>query len=171
MNIGIYGDSFACHLDKPYTKHGIRKSWVDYIRDQHEVTNYSLPGSNLSFTHDKVLTHNGSHDINIVLVTHAGRLYLPNLSIPQKYCPSINYAEDRLIDSTDETDIAIFKAAKDYFIYIENDYETYKLHNLMVEDIRARVPNVILVPCFPYSISSTKRPSLFDIHLIDNNLL
>ena len=168
MNIGIYGDSYACHNDWVYAENGIRKSWVDYIKDHHIVTNYSFSGSNLSYTHDKVCQYHNLHDVNIVLITNPGRLYLPNLEMVFKFTPGLHYVETELANITNKNDINILQAAKDYYIYIENRHEIEKFHYLMIENIRHTVPNSIIVPCFPISMGKTKVPSMLDISFIDN---
>ena len=169
LNIGIYGDSYVCYYDWLYTKRNIRKSWVDYVKDHHNVISYSQSGSNLSYTHDMVLAHHTSHDINIVLVTNYGRLHLPNLIRDNKYVSGVNNAESALANCTNHSNKKILSAAVDYYLHIENEYEVTKFHYLMVDDIKSKVPNAIIVPCFPYSISCNRTKSMFDISMIDSN--
>ena len=169
LNIGIYGDSYVCYNDWPYAERNIRKSWVDYIKDHHNVTSYGLSGSNLSYTHDMVLAHHTSHDINIVLVTNYGRLHLPNLKMYHKYVSGIINAESAMVDCTKVSDKKILAAAVDYYLHIENECEVTKFQYLMIDDIKNKVPNAILVPCFPYSVSNKRTKSLFDISMIDSD--
>ena len=175
MNIGIYGDSYVCYNDWlpindwPYAESNIRKSWVEYVKDHHNVTSYGLSASNLSYTHKMVLAHHTSHDINIVLVTNYGRLNLPNLISDNKYVSGINNAESRLANCTYASNKTILSAAVDYYLHIENKYEVTKFHYLMVDDIKSKVPNAIIVPCFPQSISHNRTKSMFDISMIDSD--
>jgi hypothetical protein len=116
-----------------------------------------------------VLAHHTSHDINIVLVTNYGRLHLPNLKRNGKYIPGINSAESALANCTTDSDKKIFSAAVDYYLHIENEYEVTKFQYLMIDDIKNKVPNAIIVPCFPNSISHSGTTSMFDICMIDSN--
>lgn len=170
--IAIYGDSYACNLTWMHQeKMQHRKSWVDHLRDSYDVTNYGRPGTNLSFTHDMFMKHNMYYDFNIVLVTHWGRLHLERLPPDHQYVPNLSHLEYMINEHRDPKDLEILNAAKDYFIYVENENEVKKFHRLMVEEIKNVGSTTIVIPCFPKSMSldsTIGEYSMFDINYIDN---
>ena len=169
MNIGIYGDSFACYQDEVYQQSNTRRSWVDYLGDHHQIKNYAMTGSTFSYTHNHVLKFHNRHDLNIVLVTNYARLNLFRLKTTPKFAPGLNYIEHRLSQRNSDHDRTILEAARDFYLYVEDEEDTKKFHYLMLDEIKRIVPNLILVPCFMHSLTSTEMTKcLSDISHIDN---
>ena len=105
-------------------------------------------------------------------MTHWGRIQLTKLSTFPQYIPGLYYVEFLISNCKDPGDLAILNAAKDYYIYVENEAYIKKFHQMMISDIKAARTNTILVPCFPKSIltdSEIGEISMFDIGKIDNH--
>lgn len=170
--IAIYGDSYACNVTwGDQEKMQNRKSWIDHLSDKYDVTNYGRPGTNLSFTHDLFLQHNMNYDINIVLVTHWGRLHLNQVNERYEYMPNLGHLEKMIDECSDPHELKILNAAREYFIYVEDEHEVKKFHRLMVDEIKSTNRSTVIIPCFSKNISiegELGNVGMFDINLIDN---
>jgi hypothetical protein len=143
MKIAIYGDSYA----KMAREEDGRKSWVDYLSEEFDVTNYGYTGSNLAFSYQHFLENHKKYEVNIFLVTSYGRLYIPELSSVPKGIAGFPTVEHKLKYCTDPNDKKILQAAYDYYLYLENDNHQRIMHVAMVKDI-LRHTNTIVIPCF-----------------------
>ena len=57
-------------------------------------------------------------------------------------------------------------AVRDYYLYIQDDHFDNTMHSLMLDDIKEKRPDAILIPAFPMSIPDldrSKYSSLLDI--------
>ena len=144
MKIAIYGDSYA---KMPREEDG-RKSWVDYLSEEFDVTNYGYTGSNLAFSYQHFLENHKKYEVNIFLVTSYGRLYVPEIHRLGGLAgfPTV---EHKLKYCSDPNDKKILQAAYDYYLYLENDNHQRIMHVAMVKDIlRHTNTNTIVIPCF-----------------------
>ena len=84
MNIGLFGDSFACkkmRTHKRYEGHpgfaNIGKPWFEYL--PHEITSFGESGSDLYYSYNLYLENRHKFDKNIFIATSPGRLSIKNL--------------------------------------------------------------------------------------------
>lgn len=181
MKIGIFGDSFAAN--NPYLHAKIigeeeaakRKSWVDHIEIEKgiRVGNHAKPGSGLYFSYSEFKKYQRTYDKIIFVVTDWGRLWVPNISIGSAHIPGITNCEVNMNHCKDEDDLIIYKAAHDYYIYLQNMQEQIDLHKLMVNEILRIRSDALLIPSFDNDtrcfIPEWKGYCLEDIDTIDNS--
>ena len=75
MNIGLFGDSFACkkmRTHKRYEGHpgfaNIGKPWFEYL--PHEITSFGESGSDLYYSYNLYLENRHKFDKNIFIFTN-----------------------------------------------------------------------------------------------------
>ena len=143
MKIAVYGDSYA----KMSREEDGRKSWVDYLSEEFDVTNYGETGSNLAFSYQHFLENHKKYEVNIFLGTSYGRLYVPELQAVTKGIAGFPTVEHNLKYCNNPNDRKILQAAYDYYVYLENENHQRVMHVAMVKDI-LRHTNTIVIPCF-----------------------
>ena len=96
MKVAVFGDSFAAPKHDSKTDAGL-KSWVDYLSEKHDVTNYAIEGSSLYYSVRQFMTFNYPYDKIIFVTTAPGRLYLSDNPILEEHghthLSSLSYAE------------------------------------------------------------------------------
>lgn len=152
MKIAVFGDSYSAssYMNPSPT-------WVDLLAEKHNVQNFSLSGSSLYFSVSLLLKHSWNFEKNILVVTQPGRIMIPNEHhVPQLHqraiagIRTIDHLEKNLTES-DNFLQRYYNAAKEYFMYLQdNQYDSY-IHSLMVRDAIQKVPNLIVIPAFPNS--------------------
>jgi len=152
MNIGIFGDSYASNTaDNPTL------SWVDWLRTKYTVTNYAVSGTSLFFSLMLFEKNQADFDRIIFVVTCPGRILLDDSSCLGSGARSITglrnceYKINTLDLSKEE--LTVYNAVKDYFLYVQNSQFDSYVHNLMVEEIKRKRPDVILIPSFKDSFN------------------
>jgi hypothetical protein len=172
MRIGIFGDSFASD-----NKMNPTDSWVDILRNNHEVENHAMPGTNLYFSVLKLKENYKKYEKIIFVVTQPSRIKISD-NVPC-YDPSkrhIGHAPTigRLIKAANEHEIYdgplidAYNAALNYYKYIQDTtYDEY-IHTLMLDDILKICPNIILIPAFTDSIPNSQISSLIEIRTNEN---
>lgn len=147
MKIGIFGDSYASNV-----KGNTTLSWVDILQLKHDVINYSESGTSLFFSLMKFEKNQTNFDKIIFVVTCPGRILLDENSCLDSSARSITglrncqYKIDSLELSKEQ--LTVYNAVKDYFLYVQNSQFDNYIHNLMVEEIKRKRPDVILIPSF-----------------------
>jgi hypothetical protein len=166
MKIAIYGDSYA---KMPREKDG-RKSWVDYLSEEFDVTNYGYAGSNLAFSYQHFLENHKKYEVNIFLVTTYGRLYVSELSSVGKGIAGLPTVEYQLKYCTNPNDRKILQVAHDYYLYLENVQQQKIMHVAMVKDI-LRHADTIVIPCFDAQslVPNWEGPALSAISQLDKD--
>lgn len=164
MKVGIFGDSFAAD------KFNETPSWTEILAEKYDVTVHAIRGSNLYYAVNQFKKHNHNYDKIIFVVTLPGRQQIADwIPVPApiyRYVPSPNQVE--VYFSNLKKDISqnleqAYKAALDYFKYMQTyDFEVY-VHNLMCEDIRNLRSDTVMVPAFGNSLTETKKNCLNDI--------
>lgn len=144
MSIAIYGDSFAVPSEDTN-----RKSWVDYLSEHFDITNYAAVGSNLVYSMDKFYRHNEKHQLNIFLVTSYGRLWVENLKTAPAGLAGYSTVKYHLDSCDDIDDKKVLQAAHDYYLYLENKEHQILMHRAMVRDLMT-FSNTIVIPCFKH---------------------
>jgi hypothetical protein len=152
MKIGVFGDSYASNVEDNSTL-----SWVDILGKKYDVVNYSSSGTSLFFSMQLFEEHQKKYDKIIFLVTCPGRILLDETSCINQGARSITGLRNceykiSTLDLSKEATI-VFNAVKDYFLYVQNSQFDSYVHNLMVEEIKRKRPDVILIPSFKDSFN------------------
>ena len=167
MKIAIFGDSFA-HVDpKSPLKNN---AWYNLLQSQgHDITLFSHTGSSLWYSYDKFIKNHATFDRCILMVTNWGRFHLPQLNQP--FWPGVSQIEEFIKDPKfPERDRNVLISTYNWAIYARNDEQEIAYHELMIQDIRLKRPDALIIPCFDYSLSRIpegENCTLFDINMID----
>jgi hypothetical protein len=150
MRVAIFGDSFAHHTcdENPSL------AWWQILSKEFDITNYGEPGSCLYYSIELFQKHHQSYDKIIFCMTSSGRIMIPDEHV-------FNYGGHRdiknmtamsVVSYLETNDIPekrpFFKAALDYFTYIQhNGYDNYT-HQLMKDDIQRQRPDGLFIDSF-----------------------
>jgi len=159
MRIGIFGDSYG--QTAPARRNEKSDSWVNHLANMNNkelrVTNHSLSGTSLYYSMTRFLKRQQFYDKIIFLVTSQERIELGNPFVDSMKSDFLvksmsGYYQTQLVLREPylrhEFDDKVYKAAADYFIYVQNpDSDNFK-HQLMVEKIRSTRPDTLILPCF-----------------------
>jgi hypothetical protein len=156
MKIGIFGDSYSCnnpflHADYIGLEEATaRKSWIDHIEIEKNirVANHSVRGSGLYYSYSQFKKYQRTYDKIIFIVTDWGRLWVPNIRAGDPHIPGLVHCEEKMKYSVDEDDREVFKAAYDYYVYLENQDREIDFHKLMISDILRTRSDTLLIPAF-----------------------
>jgi hypothetical protein len=156
MKIGIFGDSYSCnnpflHADYIGLEEATaRKSWIDHIEIEKNirVANHSVRGSGLYYSYSQFKKYQRTYDKIIFIVTDWGRLWVPNIRAGHPHIPGLVHCEEKMKYSADEDDREVFKAAYDYYVYLENQDREIDFHKLMISDILRTRSDTLLIPAF-----------------------
>jgi len=149
MKIGIFGDSYAANVFHPLINDDI--SYIEMLYRKYDLTNFGQSGSSLFYSYRLFCNNHKSYDKIIFLVNNHGRIYLnpndhPNIDIPSLHIAGINNAERLLdINKNHSEKVKLFKAVIDYMLYVKNNEQDIVFHNLMLEDIKSKRPDAILI--------------------------
>ena len=147
MRIGIFGDSYSANTENNNTK-----SWTDHLKEKHDVVNYSVSGSSLFFSLRLFENNHALYDKIIFVVTCPGRWLLDDNSAVReklKLITGLRNCEFKMNTlSLSIEELTVYKAVKDYFLHVQNTQFDNYVHNLMVEEIKRKRPDVILIPSF-----------------------
>lgn len=168
MKIAIYGDSYAnMNLDEPNDGRGM--SWVDVVKQKHDVTNFGHAGTSIYYSYLKFIENFANFDYNIFIITHPDRIYNRKLNeILERDSWYTNY-NNIDVCSKDLTksgfQLKIINSVKTYFEYWK-DEETEAILNLnLVENLRNKQNNCLFVNAFSHEHCSalTNEHGLIDI--------
>ena len=167
MKIGIFGDSYG---DDSWPENKTYASWIDHLRKDYTVENFSISGSSLYYIKLKFDVTFQNFDKIIFLVTNPGRYYI-NLDVKSeviKHCTSGPRLERHLKDSRlSQYDKKKLKIFREFSIHVQDWDREYYFHNLMIQDIKNKKNNTILIPCFNKSMPTINQ-SLFTISSSEN---
>jgi hypothetical protein len=146
MRVAIFGDSFARHMcDENKTL-----AWWQILANDFDITNYGEPGSCLYYSVELFQKHHKSYDKIIFCMTSPGRIIIPEEHIFQyggrlvqnmTAMSVLSYVKENIIPEKRN----FFKAALDYFTYIQhNGYDNYT-HQLIKNDILRERPDGLFV--------------------------
>lgn len=173
LTLGIYGDSFA------HSKKNTRKSWIDYLQEHYDITNYGVDGSGVYWSYSKFLKTYKQFDFIIFLVTSCDRIHIKtkDLNSQWQHLHSANGCENWLNEKdqdgiptvTDVMDRKIIKVVQDYMIYAQSREEAYEYAKLMVENIIRLKRELLIIPCFnlDWCYVPQYNGNLYDISLLD----
>ena len=166
--LAIFGDSFA-HDNAPHWTNqwaDIGPSWIDCIRNtaEYQITNFSNSATSTYWSKKLFDQHYKNFDKIIFVVTFPCRRITFN-KLPDG-CNQITntfYNSSTVFDIIDDKkkfnnynsiEQNFLMAVRDYYLYIQNDYFDTVIHSLMLDDIKEKRPDTVLIPAFPSSIPS-----------------
>lgn len=151
MKIGIFGDSFGDDSEKPvgYT------SWIDILKQQHDVKNFSQGGCSVWFLYQNILKNYDQFDKIIFLVTEPQRITIPAHSPIMWKHMTISFSENLKNKPHEswysEKHIKGIDVLYNYYTQI-HDFDMHeKFAELMLKDLQANYKNIIYYPCFHHS--------------------
>jgi len=145
MKIAIFGDSFGDdHINwKDQNRWlDVGPSWVDYLRQFHQVDNFCLGGSSLYFSKRKLEKIDiSSYDKVIFLTTDAQRRWCCWPVDKQENGSSWNFmnTETQLKHNKNLEMTKYLTAIDMFFKYIFNESDVH-FHQLMIDDIKRKCP-------------------------------
>ena len=146
MKIAIYGDSYVANFFNADLNDDI--SYVEMLYKKYSIENYGRGGSSLFFSYQQFLNSHRSYDRIIFVATSPGRFYIDaktNPTLERRHIAGIGHVEDAInFYANSPSNLKVFKAIKDYMLYARNDNEVMAFHNLMLNDIKIKRPDVIL---------------------------
>ena len=158
MKIGVFGDSFASLK----FEQNLTPTWVDILSEKYDVTNFALPSSNLYYSVNKLKEEHEQFDKIILVATVPGRLQIPDwidAGINQhRYATNLLNVESELSHwhslTTEEKGylginfnlIRAFEAARDYFIYLDDQKYNSYIQKLMIDEILRLRNDTIIIP-------------------------
>ena len=174
MKIAIFGDSFGDdHINWEDKNRwlDVGPSWVDYLKQFHEVDNFCLSGSNLYYSKKKFdNTDLTKYDRVIFLVTSPTRRWQWWPGEPEEGSSwnPVN-TEIALRESYNGSLLKNHLTAMDlFFKYIYNESDDY-FHKLMIESIKHESSNSFIIDV-GYN-SPMNNMSVADVAYFDNNKL
>lgn len=158
MKIAIFGDSFGDDYTiwpNPYS--GVGPSWIDHIRQYHDVDNFSGGGSSLFSAHQKFISRYHLYDKIIFVVTHPSRITVPMDGETVDWF-NLSQAELELKRCVNYERRVKLKAIRDYYIHVKNDDYDNLTHKLMINNILQKHNDILMIPCFEHSGIDDKIP-------------
>jgi hypothetical protein len=164
----ILGDSFAHTREELPDFSG--KAWTKLLEEGNEysVVNRAIGGSSLYYSYKEFNELHQEFDKVMLVITQAGRLYCPIIGDKLNTSGShhtgtfwIDQNKDR-IKKQQPHNIAAIKqldAIRDYFLYIQDYSKDKEMNQLMLDEIKRRRPDTILVPAFQQSWTTLPQPT------------
>ena len=149
MKIAIYGDSPAANVIHRSINDDV--SYIEMLYKKYDVTNFGKSGSSLFYSYQQFVDSHKQFDKIIFLATFPGRVYLSTRSSETidtnyRHISSISHAEAFAnIYADSPSNSKIFNAVRDYILYVKNDEQDRVFHNLMLDDIKLKRPDAILI--------------------------
>ena len=180
----IFGDSFTSEYREPEREHyELRKNMFTFHDALAEsgmfssIKNFAAPGSSFWWSYKEFKkVYDPTTTIVLWAVTYPGRVSDSQFG----HVPSYIDAEAKIKNFKENNVIGLehlsyYKAAKDYFFYInDNEYDTRAQH-LIIESILKEelVNNFLLMPCYKESLPINLQPqhSLIDVFNMENQTL
>lgn len=167
MKIGIFGDSYGDTADRECNEKS--NSWINHLANinnkELDVTNYCLSGSSFYYSIQLFLKHHHHYDKIIFLVTDQARIEIGNHFVDSMKGDFLvthlsGYFHTQWVLKEDylrhEFDDKVYRAAADYFIYVQNPVSDNFKHQLMVEKIKSTRSDALLFSCFLGTITNEK---------------
>ena len=155
----ILGDSFADRREGLPDFTG--KSWTKLLEDDSEyaVVNKAAGGSSLYYAYKEFDQLHKDFDKVILVITQPGRLYCPVIGETNKaHLNSFHHtggfwveqAKDRIKKQHPHNLAAIkqLDAIRDYFLYVMDFTKDSEMNQLMLDDMKRKRPDIVMVPAF-----------------------
>jgi hypothetical protein len=167
MKIAVYGDSFACdkiifselvpkNINEEKLEKRIGQSWVNYFRQNnptYTVDNYAVSGSCLWFSYRNYLRNYANYDKNIFVMTATSRISYINENGNPWSAGNLYTAEEHLKrNDYSPARKKFFKAASQYFRYIQDDEKDKEYWNLVKDKLIDN--NVLVIFAHQYNTDS-----------------
>jgi hypothetical protein len=165
----ILGDSFADIRKKLPDFTG--KSWTQLLEDDSEYTvvNKAQGGSSLYYSFKEFNQLHKEFDKVMLVITLYGRLYCPLIGDETGPGSSAHHTggfwveqnKDRIKKNQPQNIAAIkqLDAIRDYFLYVIDLEKDKEMNQLMLDDIKRKRPDIILVPAFQGSWQTSPQPT------------
>ena len=167
----ILGDSFADTRAQLPDFSG--KAWTTLLEEKSEysVVNKAIGGASLYYSFKEFNELHKEFDKVMLVVTLYGRLYCPIIG-DENYGSSaahhtgifwIEQNKDRIKKHQPHNIAAInqLDAIRDYFLYVVDWTKDKEMNQLMLDDIKRRRPDIILVPAFHGSWEIPNHPTSY----------
>lgn len=158
MKIGVYGDSFACSLDRPSIIYAWYNLLPKYIPEA-TVKSFGQTGTSVFHSYNKFLETHQDFDKVIFLVSEPGRYTkkVENIAGHDRIFTNLLHLE-HFIKTTDLTDDEreTLDYLKGWFIMNDEDYQL-KMAELMLRDMESVKPDILFFPSFPTSMTKERR--------------
>jgi hypothetical protein len=159
IKLGIFGDSTADPVE------WLNHSWVELLAKEYKFTNFAKQGSSLLYTYNNICIEHHQFDKIIVFIPPVGRLWAPNCLINQHF---LNHRTVELYyENADYSDRKILDSIKNYFIYVSTFEKEILQHNAIVDSIKCKIPNALIIPVTKHSIENFEGVCMHDISIID----
>lgn len=167
----ILGDSFADTRDDLPDFSGV--AWTKLLEKnpKYKVVNKAIGGSSLYYSYREFNFLQKEFDKVMLIVTLYGRLYCPIIDDenPERSAAHhtggfwIEQNKDRIKRQQPHNIAAIrqLDAIRDYFLYVIDFEKDKEMNQLMLDEIRRRRPDVVIVPAFRGSWQSEPQPTSF----------
>jgi len=167
QTLGIFGNSYAAINKKVY-----HTGWSQYLEDltPYKIHNHAISGSSLYHAWKQFTNFQNSYDKIVFVVTHWARQYIENLDdgeTPLAHISSINHLEYHLKNQT--TPVPVRKQLLNlynYWIHVGNEQQRRDYHLLMLNDIRTKRPDALIISAIPETESLYMHPDQIDINSI-----
>jgi len=168
-NLLILGDSFADTRDGLPDFTG--KAWTKLLAESSEyaVLNKAIGGSSLYYSYKEFNQLHEGFDKVMLVVTLYGRLYCPIIEDVDGPSSSSHHTggfwveqnKDR-IKKNQPHNIAAIKqldAIRDHFLYIMDWEKDKQMNQLMLDEIKRKRPDIVIVPAFQSSWQNSPQPT------------
>lgn len=168
MKIAIFGDSFAdvdAAVDFAWNINDtLKRSWYNILSKEYRIDNFAKSGSGLFYSYDQFCKVHSDYDKIIFLITAHGRIYANSI---KEHLSGFDHIL-RCYENSQGEKQKVYASALNYLIYIQNDEESMTFHRLMIEDIKRKRNDALLISCFNQDRSLIDTScSLHDISLLD----
>lgn len=147
MKLGIFGDSFAAHINHHYGE-----SWITMLSQEFDADVYAKPGASGYWVYEQFLNNCEKYDKIIYIATYPLRLSLSFGTVAS--IPHIEHLLKQKDNGWSGPQTEIMKAVKDYMLIAMTDTEIEKQHvlfyNMMLEKVKYSGHDILIIPAFTY---------------------
>lgn len=144
MKIGVFGDSFADSKGKPI--------WWRYLASlhDHDVTSFGEDGSSLIFSAKKILENHQDYEFVIWCVTSSNRITVWHRA---NYTEISVHVTGRHHQTHPDPEIQHkIDVTEQYLLHAWDGVDEEFASRCIIEYVRTRVKNLLIIPCFPAPI-------------------
>ena len=144
--IGIFGDSystpFSLSFDQTIDTNKAGTAWVNLLKNDYCIDNYSFPGSSLYYSYYQFLEHYKKYDKIIFVFTLPGRISLKH-PLKDKFMHLSYHHGIDLKRIMYPDDIKYYEIISDYIKFVQDMEKEDILYNLMKTDVIQKSNNLI----------------------------
>ena len=173
----ILGDSFA--NDRKGCLDFTGPAWTTLLEtdSKYKVVNKSAGGSSLYYSYLEFNQHHENYTKIMLVITQPGRLYCPILGFEKtgEVLPhhTSSFWIERFknkVGRHQPNNLAAIKqlcAIQDYFLYIADYTKDRQMNQLMLDDMKRKRPDIVLVPAFQESWLTSPPPTSWLCQIAD----